>query len=147
LSVAVVTQLDTPRVSHTERGLNFLEATQCLVQVAVAGPTVDAAIVVQAAHVPVIVIDRLHETQAVEPENDLWVWHLVGLAGANPLHWPIGIQGDSLSVPRYIADLLKSPSPGKSRVGHLRMISLARRRSSLEERGGGAGQLTWGFDA
>ncbi|GGW68532.1 hypothetical protein GCM10010350_61430 [Streptomyces galilaeus] len=89
----------------------------------------------RAAHVPVIVIDRLHETQAVEPENDLWVWHLVGLAEADPLHWPIGIQGDSLSVPRYIADLLKSPFPGKSRVGHLRMISLVSRRSLLQERG------------
>lgn len=67
--------------------------------------------------------------------DDLWVWHLVGLAEADPLHWPIGIQGDSLSVPRYIADLLKSPFPGKSRVGHLRMISLVSRRSLLQERG------------
>ncbi|MDQ0714338.1 hypothetical protein QFZ55_003790 [Streptomyces luteogriseus] len=64
----------------------------------------------QAAHV---VIDKLHETQAVAPENDLRAWHLVGLADADSLHWPIGVQGGSFSVSRDIADLLKSPTRGE----------------------------------
>ncbi|MEU6220115.1 hypothetical protein ABZ845_21745 [Streptomyces sp. NPDC047022] len=61
----------------------------------------------------------------MEPENDLRAWHLVGLADAEPLHWPIGIQGGSFSVSRDIADLLKSPTVGEPYVCHPRMIPLA----------------------
>lgn len=135
LCVAAVTHLDTQFAVYAVPWRKLLEAAQRLVQVPVGGPTVNAAVVVQAAHVPVVIIHGLHETQGVEPENNLWAWHLPNLADADPLHRPIGIQGDSLSIPRYIADLLKSPSLGKSRFGHPWMISLTRSGPPPQERG------------
>lgn len=90
-----------------------LQTAQCVVQIVTGCPTDDTAVVVQAAHVPVVVMDMLHKAQVVESENDLRVQHLVGGSGAPyPFHRPVWPQSDSLFVPGYVADLLKGPSRG-----------------------------------
>jgi hypothetical protein len=65
-------------------------------RVVVGCPTADAAVVAQAAHVSVVVTDRLHEAPAVEPENDLRLQHLVSSAKGDPLHGPVRDGGDGL---------------------------------------------------
>ncbi len=90
-----------------------LQTAQCLVQIAIGRPTEDAAVVVQAAHIPVVVIERLYKAQAVESKYDLRVQHLVvGFGAGYPTHRPVWIQGDSFLVPGYVTDLLKGPTRG-----------------------------------
>lgn len=86
----VVAQLGTQCVSRVELWCS-------LVKVAVGFPAVDAAVVVHAADLPVIVIAGLHETHAVEPEIDLWrgiscplptLTHFIGRSGPRARAFP-----------------------------------------------------------
>lgn len=89
-----------------------LQTTQGLVKIVVGRPTVDAAVVIEAAHVPIVVLNRLHEAQAVEPQDKLWMQSLRGSRASHPLHCPVWIQRDSFPVSGNVADSLKGPAWG-----------------------------------
>ncbi|MEY9992881.1 hypothetical protein ABIE67_004913 [Streptomyces sp. V4I8] len=86
-----------------------LQSAKSLVEVVVGAPAVDAAIVVQAAHVPVLIVDRLHQTQSVKAQDDLGVEQLVLSRPAQPRHDAIGAESHSPPIAGDVANLLQSP--------------------------------------
>ncbi len=95
-----------PRRTGTDRP-KPLKTAQRLVQIPVSRPAVHAAVVMQAPHVPVIVMRRLDDAQAVEAEDELRAQRPRG--ADSELHHPVGVQDDGFLVPGHVADAMEGP--------------------------------------